>query len=517
MMAKLRSGPQVSSSGREATRRQFLIASGLVGAGVTLTLAGCTPIQTTFPPSGTTPLPVPPLAPSELVDGVRRFALTAAAGESRLIAGRPDVRTTTMGYNGAFLGPTLRAQRGEYVSVDIRNDLTEPTTLHWHGMHLPAIMDGGPHTPIAAGHSSTAQWELKQPAATLWFHPHPHGQTEAQVLAGLAGIFIIDDDASLASGLPQTYGIDDLPLVLQDRFLDAEGRIILVDGDNALGTIGGTLLANGISGTHFDVTPELLRLRLLNGCSARFLDLSFSDGRNFTLIGTDGGLLSKPSELDHLMLSPAERAEILVRFNPGDRVTLRTERPDIPGGEAGITTMTPGDFTEFRAAATLSSAVAWKLTSDQRAALNEVESSRTRTFELRNPFLNGKLMDMERIDAIMRVGDVEVWEVSTADPFPHNFHIHDVQFRILDINGYPPPSHLNGWKDTVPVLPGQRTRIIMRFEDYTDARIPYMMHCHLLRHEDQGMMGQFLVTADGTGPDHIGMDSAQVLTMRHST
>ncbi len=470
-----------------------------------LALTGCTPSQSTFPPSGTTPLPIPPLAPSSLAGGKRTFVLTAAAGQSQLISGRPEVRTPTMGYNGAFLGPTLRARHGEYISVHIRNDLSAPTTLHWHGMHLPALMDGGPHTPIASGETGTAEWEIKQPAATLWYHPHPHGQTEAQVLAGLAGIFIIDDDASLASGLPQEYAVDDLPLILQDRFLDSGGHIALVDGDNALGTIGNTLLANGLSGTHFDVTTELVRLRVLNGCSARFLDLSFDDNRTFTLVGTDGGLLSEPVQLGHLPLSPAERAEIIVQFRPGDRVKLRTERPNLPGGNAGVSDMTPGTFTEFRAASNMGTAMPWRLPTDQRAALDEAKSAHTRTFELKMPFLNGKLMDMERIDAIIRVGDIEVWEVFTTDPFPHNFHIHDVQFRILDIDGEPPPSHLNGWKDTVPVVPGQRTRLITRFEDYTDDLIPYMMHCHLLRHEDQGMMGQFLVTTDGTGPDHISM------------
>lgn len=497
------------------TRRGFLIGSGVVGAGVALMLTGCTPSQTTFPPAGTSPLPIPPLAPSELTGGKRRFALTAAAGESKLITGHPEVRTPTMGYNGAFLGPTLRARRGEYISVDIRNDLSDPTTLHWHGMHLPSTMDGGPHTPIAAGARATAEWELKQPAATLWYHPHPHGETEAQVLAGLAGIFIIDDDASDASGLPSEYGVDDIPLVLQDRFLDSEGRIIHADEDNALGTIGDTFLANGLSGTHFEVTSELLRLRLLNGCSARFLDLRFDDDRMFTLVGTDGALLSEPVELDHLLLSPAERAEILVAFRPGDRVTLRTERPEIPGGNAGIADMTPGEFTEFRAGDALRPAASWRLPADQRATLTEAQSARTRTFELKIPFLNGKKMDMTRIDAIVRVGDVEVWELTTADAFPHNFHIHDVQFRVLDIDGNLPPSHLNGWKDTVPVLPGQRTRIITRFEDYTDDRIPYMMHCHLLRHEDQGMMGQFLVTADGTGPDRITDDGMGDSTHDH--
>lgn len=485
------------------SRRSLLLGSGLVAAGATLGLAGCTPSQSVFPAIGTTPLPVPVLAPSRISGGIRRFALTAGAGESRLITGRPDVRTPTIGYNGPFLGPTLRARRGEVVRVDLHNDLDEATTLHWHGMHLPAAMDGGPHTPIAAGRTGTAEWELRPPAATLWYHPHPHGQTEAQVLNGLAGLFIVDDDASLGSGLPRGYGVDDVPLILQDRFLDSTGRIVRVDGDNALGTIGGTLLANGVSGTRFDVTTELVRLRILNGCAARFLDLRFADGRPFSLVGTDGGLLAEPVEVDRLLLSPGERAEMLVRFRPGDRTVLRTERPEIPATSAGGADMTPGDFVEFRAATELRPAARWRLPPDQRPPLSATRAARTRSLELRLPFINGRAMDPGRIDAIVRRGDVEIWEVTTPDVLAHNFHVHDVQFRVLDIDGVPPPPPLTGWKDTVPVLPRQRLRLIMRFEDYADDRIPYMFHCHLLRHEDTGMMGQFLVTADGTGPDRI--------------
>ncbi|HMR49947.1 MAG TPA: multicopper oxidase domain-containing protein [Arachnia sp.] len=487
------------------TRRHLLLASGIAGVAPAFAFAGCTPGQTTFPVSGTAPLLVPPLAPSRTADGTRLFTLTAQTGESRLIAGRPDVRTPTLGYDGAFLGPTLRAQRGERIRVDIRNDLAETTTLHWHGMHLPAAQDGGPHSPIAPGETRTVEWDLAQPAATLWYHPHPHGETEEQVLRGLAGLFIIDDDASLASGLPQEYGVDDIPLVLQDRWLDAGGRIQRADGDNALGTIGGTLLANGVSGTHFEVTTELVRLRLLNGSSARFLELRFDDGRPFLLVGTDGGLLGEPVERDRLLLSPGERAEVLVLFAPGDRATLRTEQPEIPGvrSQGILADMIAGDFVEFRAEPQLRPAGEWRLPADSREPLHERDAAQTRGFVMKMPFLNGRRMDVGRIDAIVRLGDVEVWEVSTTDAFPHNFHIHDVQFRILDIDGDPPPRWLDGWKDTVPVFPGQTTRLIMRFEDYADDRIPYMMHCHLLQHEDEGMMGQFLVTEEGAGPDRI--------------
>lgn len=488
------------------SRRTLLgwAAATTIGAGMLLT--GCAPQEQVLLPSGSRPLPIPPLAPSTTRDGTRHFRLTAERGTSRLIVGRPEVTTPTAGYNGAMLGPTVRARRGERIHVTLANDLDQTTTLHWHGMHLPAAMDGGPHTPIAAGTSRSVDWEVRQPAATLWYHPHPHGETERQVLDGMAGLVILDDDASDASGLPSEYGVDDIPLILQDRFLDADGAIVLEDGGGALGTIGNTFLANGISGTHLEVATELVRLRILNGCTARFLDLCFSDDRPFSLIATDGGLLESPVTTDHLVLSPAERAEILVAMKPDERVALRTRKPELAGVLAAASTddMLPGDFVELRAASRLRPAVAWALPADGREPLRASASSVTRRFELKMPTLNGRTMDMERIDHVSRLGATEIWEIVTPDAFPHNFHVHDVQFRILDIDGARPPAHLDGWKDTIPVLPGQRTRIILRFEDYADDAVPYMMHCHLLRHEDGGMMGQFLVTEDGTGPDRIG-------------
>lgn len=492
---------------RQLTRRQLLIASGLAGIGLTSGAARCTPDQSTFAPEGSQPLPIPPLAPAEVSNGERQFALTVSTGESQLITGRPELRTPTMGYNGAFLGPTLRANRGERITVDIRNELNESTTVHWHGMRLPAVMDGGPHSLISPGQTFRAEWELRQPAATLWYHPHPHQETEQQVLNGLAGLFIVDDEPSADSGLPSEYGVDDIPLILQDKYLDDNGHIVRTEpGDgNVLGTVGSTLLANGVSGTHFAVTTELIRLRVLNGCASRFLDLRFDDGRPFTLVGMDGGLLPEPVELDRLLLSAAERAELLVRLQPDERVTLRTERPEMPGVRGGgyVDEMIAGDFVEFRAAAELSPAREWRLPPDQRSPLDPAQATETRSFVMEMPFLNGQRMDMTRVDAVVGAGDIEIWEVNTSDHFPHNWHVHEVQFRILDIDGDPPPPYLDGWKDTIPVFPGQTTRTIMQFGEYTDDRIPYMMHCHMLQHEDRGMMGQFLVTADGTGPAHL--------------
>ncbi|WP_026077554.1 multicopper oxidase family protein [Brevibacterium senegalense] len=157
-------------------------------------------------------------------------------------------------------------------------------------------------------------------SATLWYHPHPHGEMEEQVLKGFAGLVLVDDEDSAATGLPHEYGVDDVPLVLQHKLRDRDGRIIRTEGDNALGTVGRTLLADGLAGAEFAVTTTEVRLRLLNGSAARFLDLRLADDRPFLLVGTDGGLLESPVELTRLPLSPGERAEVVVRFAAGDRV-----------------------------------------------------------------------------------------------------------------------------------------------------------------------------------------------------
>jgi len=188
------------------------------------------------------PLAIPPLAKSHLTaDDTRVFDLTAQQGTTALLPGKP---TETWGFNGSYLGPTLRAARGEEVRVNVHNDLDETTTVHWHGMHLPARFDGGPHQPIEPGQTWSPQWRIDQPAATLWYHPHPHGETEEHVNRGLAGMFILDDPHSkVADRLPHEYGVDDIPLIVQDKRLDGDGEI--QDGG-----LGEDVLVNGTHGPY---------------------------------------------------------------------------------------------------------------------------------------------------------------------------------------------------------------------------------------------------------------------------
>ncbi|WP_264669840.1 multicopper oxidase family protein [Arthrobacter sp. VKM Ac-2550] len=475
------------------SRRTFLLGTG--GA-ATLLLTGCgstsDPISTAGTLDFANSLNIPPLAPSTVAtNGTRVFKLTAEAGSSRFL---PGGRTPTWGYNGAFLGPTLRARRGETVRVAIENALEEATTVHWHGMHLPAIYDGGPHQVIAPGDEFAPEWTLDQPAATLWYHPHVHGQTEEQMTRGLAGMFIVDSDGA-DQGLPGEYGVDDIPLIVQDRAFE-DDRTFTTTSDAQTGLLGDTMLINGTVNPHFSVTTETVRLRLLNAATARVFNFGFSDNREFTVIGSDGGLLPAPVAVERLLLSPGERAEIVVRFQPGEQPVLQSFAQELGmsekfNNEAGGNDVL--DLLQFRAAARLAAAPGLPLTLATLEPPALEASVATRSFILKGMYINGKLMDMSRIDATVGAGTTEIWNVSNTDSQPHNFHVHGVQFRILDINGAEPGPEFSGWKDTVFLPVRASARIALMFGPYTDPTTAYMYHCHFIRHADHGMMGQFTV------------------------
>ncbi len=442
------------------------------------------------------PLAIPPLAASTVDDQGRRvFDLTLQRGEADL--GREEP-TPTWGVNGSYLGPTLRAARGEEVLVNVTNDLGEESTLHWHGMHLPAAMDGGPHQMVPAGDTWSPSWRVDQPAATLWYHPHPHETTAQHVYRGVAGMFILDDPgaAGVDALLPTAYGIDDIPVIVQDKEFDGSELDTSAGLFEGNGILGDTVLVNGTPGPYLDVTTERVRLRLLNASNARIYNFGFSDDRDFQLIGTDGGLLPAPLELDKIVVSPGERAEVVVEMAPGETSVLRSSPLADAGGR-----FTGGDDSldvmELRAAAELATSPALPDELAPAPDLGADDVTETRSFRMSGSNINGDQMDMSRIDEIVELGATERWRVHNAEGGPHNFHVHDVQFVVESIDGSPPPPELAGWKDTV-FLPGHReVEVLVRFTDYADPDTPYMYHCHLLRHEDRGMMGQFVVVEAG--------------------
>ena len=492
------------------TRRNLLrLLAGITLA--SLGAAGCTadgrlggddgqPVDTVGKVKFDRPLAIPPLAPSRHDDQGRRvFDLTAQSGQHQFLTGQP---TPTWGFNGDYLGPTLRAKRGEQVRINVHNQLPETTTVHWHGMHLPASADGGPHQPIAPGGTWSPSWRIDQPAATLWYHPHPDGQTERHVYRGLAGMFILDDDQEAALALPRHYGVDDIPVIVQDKRFDHDGR--LVEGEHeATGLLGDTLLVNGTVGPRLKVTTEQVRLRLLNASTARIYNFGLADNRPFALIASDGGLLPATVHTDRVQLSPAERAEIVVAVKPGERVVLRSFPPEL-GTNRGMTQVAGGqdsfDVLQLRAASTLARSTPPPARLVAVPRLDPAAAATTRSFRLEGREINGKSMDMDRVDEVVTADSTEVWEVTNQHIQPHTFHVHGVQFQVLDIGGTAPPPPLSGWKDTVYLPPETPIRLIMRFGDYADPSQPYMFHCHLLFHEDMGMMGQYLVVRPGQQP-----------------
>lgn len=215
--------------------------------------------------------------------------------------------------------------------------------MHWHGMHLPARMDGGPHQGIPAGSVWSPSWRITQPAATLWYHPHPHGATEEHTYRGIAGMFIVDDHNPASASLPHTYGVDDLPVIVQDKKFDEGGRLqFRPDPVSPSGLLGDTILVNGTLRPHHIVTSERIRLRLLNASTARVYSFGFADSQTFATIASDGGLLAQPAAMRRLRLSPGERAEIVVTMTPGDDAVLRSYPIDL-GGNRWNNRFTGGD------------------------------------------------------------------------------------------------------------------------------------------------------------------------------
>nr|WP_240544430.1 multicopper oxidase domain-containing protein [Exiguobacterium algae] len=425
-------------------------------------------------------LPIPNrLKADRVTDGAVYYTLEANEGTHQFFrSGKPS---ETLGYNGDLLGPMIELPTGKTVYIDTVNRLKEETSFHWHGLVVPGEMDGGPHQRVASGEQARVKIDVNQDPGTLWFHPHPMGATAEQVYKGLAGLLYVTDPKT-EGALPHEYGVDDIPLIVQDRLFTKDGQLDYDAQMNVDGTVGDTLLANGAINTTFDVTTETLRVRLVNGSNARKFSFSLSNGQSFTQIATDGGLLDEPVQLDTLTLTPGERAELLLDFS--DQQTGDTVAIEANG--VAFTTFNIGDLTQQPV--NLRS----KTPAEDQPS---VKADRQLTlFGMGHMVsIDGKTYDPDRIDISVKQGSTEVWEIYNRKDMmggmTHPFHIHGVQFRILSRDGQPPADNERGWKDTVAVEPGEKVKIEMTF---TEPGL-FMYHCHILEHEENGMMGQLLV------------------------
>ena len=512
-------------------RRQILklLGSTLAGSAAGVLTPGA------FAQYGTNPLWIPPLLPGDPRQGRRHYDLRLAPGSRRFL---PGLSTPTLGINGDYLGPTLRMAAGDAVTMHVNNRMGEPTTLHWHGLHVPVIADGGPHQVINPGDTWEPGFSILQKGGTFWYHSHLLDYTGDQVYRGLAGMIIIDDEKTRQEGLPGRYGVDDIPLVVQDRLFAPDGsfQYVRMHSDIMTGMFGDTILVNGTVSPFFTPETDKVRFRLLNGSNARTYTFAFSDGRPFSMIASDGGLLSAPVSLNGLELAPAERAEVVVDFsdgNPVDLVSLPMAADSSNNARGMMRNMHPMNSRGFDILAIRpqsrrdsSPALPAMLTEIRPMAESEAVVERRLVLSMAmgmgmgmgggtgrggpgaggmgrrgmgggmmggDFFINGEPMNMGVINQHVIMGDTEIWEIANDSMMMHPFHIHHGQFRILSRNGQRPPLQEMGYKDTVKVGPGETVRFIMKFENFSDARRPYMYHCHILEHEDNGMMGQFIV------------------------
>ena len=418
--------------------------------------------------------------------------------------------TNTYGYNGNnFWGPTLIMNKGDNVQINLTNNLSDSTTTHWHGFHIPAVMDGGPHQVIAAGTTWSPSFQIKNNAATYWYHPHLHEKTNEHLSMGAGGLIIIKDAVESALPLPRTYGVDDIPLVLTSRRFTASNAI-----DFTSGVYGDEQLTNGTMNAQMSLPKQFVRLRILNAEIERGYILGFSDNRTFYVITNDGGLVDAPIPVTKMKLMVGERVEILVNLG-GDAVgsTLDLKAYNsgqtlgFPGGEPNTSgqfgsLLNNKDFTllHINIAATNANAITSlpaKLTTNTYWTNADVTNSRTINItggQGASAFVfDNNIYGSAVINQTIKLNAVEKWTIVNNNIFGHSFHIHDIQFKIISRSSGTVADYESGWKDTVYVPLGESVSVIAKFDDFASTVNPFMYHCHFSSHEDGGMMGQFLV------------------------
>jgi len=431
----------------------------------------------------------------------------------------PGVTTTTFGVNGPYLGPTLILHQGDTSRFRVTNELQQVTNMHWHGMHVPGIVDGGPPREILPGEYWDLKYKVENPAGTYWYHPHPHMITATQATKGIAGMIIVQDAEEAALDLPRTYGVDDFPVVVQDRKFLANGNFVV-------GPYGDSVIVNGTPHPYLECPAQLVRLRFLNGSNSRVYQLGFEDDRSFQVIAGDGGLLNAPVDVERISLSNGERWEILLDLSgmEGDSLLLKSfgsELPQtVPGSnnilwESSILNGIDFDVLRIRIGPpTASPVTAIPTTLGTATPIPEAQASRTRVKALTGNGMvgmgmfriDGQMFNMAVVNDTVTLGSTEIWSFPNNSNMAHPMHIHGCSFFVLDRDGVPPPPEEAGAKDVVLVDAGETVRVIAQFNHTTEGW-PYMYHCHNLMHEDNMMMLQFIVVDPllGSIELHTGM------------
>ncbi len=484
------------------------------------------------------------------VTGPLKIRATAASFAFMPAGESPFLLYQTEQADKAYQNPILRMESGTRFTASLHNELKEATIIHWHGLHTPAAMDGHPASTIAPGAKYDYDFTVRNRGGTYWHHTHAHSLTAKQAYNGLASFFLVDDDdqRNINQALDLQLGVTDLPLVIQDKQFDAQGKLVYKPEmhEAMMGWLGDIVLANLTANAVQTVTPRTYRLRLLNGSNARIYRLAFVKGNtplNFTVIGTDGGLIERPETVTEAFFAPGERLDVLIdagQAQPGESIFLKSlafdamENEGSAGGMSGMGNMgNMGNTGAGQMMAGMSSsrlplghefnvlklsvANGERVVAKLPTTLSQVKpiasaGAAERKIELSMGqmrfLINGRIFKMDEIAFDVKRGTVEIWAISNpVIGMPHPMHIHGFAFQVLERVGSPPQVTATarfgkgrtvsdlGWKDTLLVWPGETVRIAVDFAHDFPGNQTYLFHCHNLEHEDAGMMVNFRVLA----------------------
>lgn len=440
-----------------------------------------------------------------------RFPPVITGGTMTLAAGSvsiwPGSTTQVFAINNSYPAPTVQVERGSTFTVKFINQLSEPSTIHWHGLIVPELMDGHPKDAVQPGGSYTYSFPVLQRAGTYLYHSHAFMRTAAQVYKGFAGFFIVTDASETTLGLP-TGGFD-VPLVIQDRRSVDVPQFAYnpTPMDVMNGFLGDLPLVNGTPDAYLEVSRTLYRFRLLNGSNARLYNVGLSDNHIFHILSTDGGLKDQAVEATSFMLSPGERVEILMDFSSyaiGQSVILKS----LPFAQ-GMGQYPQGvemNLLRFDVAGNAKSGGVVPTSLPPITYHDPSNVVRTRTFALTSAMMGGHKInnvsfDLKRIDEEVSTHQLEEWVIINETDEYHPMHVHGLLFQVHSRNGniILPPSE-KGWKDTVLVNPRDTVKVLVLFDDYAGV---YLLHCHNLEHEDDGMMLNIRVTTSTDIADRV--------------
>jgi FtsP/CotA-like multicopper oxidase with cupredoxin domain len=481
------------------SRRRALTLLGLGTASVAAGTAGWAlgidePSSRNWLPPGSTGEPLRQPSVLDSRDGVLAVDLTAGPGVQ--LAGRD---TCAWGYNGTSPGPTLRARPGDTLRVRMNNHIDQPTNLHTHGLHVPPRASGdNPFVAIEPGRSFdyTVAVPVDHPAGTFWYHPHHHGTVADQIFAGLVGALIVE-------GGPDLSVSDDLVLLVTDISLDADGRVApATPMSRTMGREGDLALVNGQHQPIITAQPGALqRWRIINGCVSRVLALRLED-HQLTQIALDGVFLPTSVERDQVVLAPGNRVDLLVQTNNREgRYRLITDPYD-RGSTSMMNGASPAGPVTLAALTVSGPAV----TSPPAPAMLPAPSppsgatARHRRITLSGGMgmggagmgftIDGRGFDPDRDDQIVEFGTIEEWTLINTSPLDHPFHLHTWPFQVLATSTGTQPWSTR--QDVILVPRHGWARLRIPFTDYAGRSV---YHCHLLDHEDLGMMATVNVRA----------------------